>query len=1345
MKMRLFVGIVLVLGFIGIALPVAGQSRADLEKSPSPSVSSVVDKAKTSAALPLPTTPQGSGNLSNSLSNSPETALLGDLIAYYPFDDGTATDATGNGYNGTIQGTPTIVPGAIGNALHFTGCGFSSTCGDHVLIPSLDFANMGDFSISLWVNEEGFSHCHGESYISFGDHLAGSIHFGNYAIDAVCSYMVYGFSVNVTPFLYRNDLSHRNQWTLYTLVYEKGIVKFYINDSYLGGGAQTVLLGSNNAAIARHWWGGATSTRFTGSIDDVRIYNRALSATEITELYARINYAISGRVVDGSGNGIAGVSISGGVGYSTSTDSSGNYTLSGFVPGVYAITPSKTGYTFNPISRAINIVSGNMTGVDFTGTQAIYSISGRVANASSNGIAGVSVSDGAGHTASTDSSGNYTLSGFVPGVYAITPSKTGYTFNPISRAINIVNGNMAGVDFTGAQTTYSISGRVVDGSNPISGVIVATRSSNSATTNTSGVYAITDLITGTYTITPTKNGYTFSPASRMIDVPPDAAGQDFIGSKTCQSMADTDGDGLLDGWELCGYNGVDLPAMGANPLKKDIFVEIDYMVDQGICLFGHCAFGYTHKPKPEAIEKVVQAFANAPVSNPDLSTGIVLHVQVSNEIPHQDTLQPIGQTWDWSGFNKIKNYPGNFDSNRAKIFHYAIFAHDLGGNLRGNNIPPGTSGLANTPGSDLIVSLGTGWSDGGSVNEQAGTFMHELGHNLGLRHGGDDDQNFEPNYLSVMNYSFQTNGLIFKADDGLLDYSRFGNIPPLNEEHLNETVGLNGGSAITDYGTRYYCHPLGIPWERRITKANDPIDWDCFLGSGGTDVQANINNGDGSTLTGFDDWPALVFDGGDIGPDAGMATHALSAASSIQTEELTFETDSQFYKPYKIAFSGGGDVVASLNVTTTTFITLTNLGALTATVPISYIPGIGWFDLSAVPLSVTLTSSASLSIPITLTVPVSRTGAISDSVIISAVVQESPLMGDSTALSARIGPLARYVAEPVRGTEPLTVTFGNASIGNITAWLWNLGDGVTSTLPSPTHTYATSGAYTVTLTISGPDGSDEEIKAALIQAYEPVQAAFVANPTSGVVPLVVTFTNTSTGDYATSWWNFGDGVTSTLDSPTHTYTTGKAYTVTLTVSGLGGTDTSTRTNYISVTWPLANIIVTPTPITMTVSATQTFSASGIDAGGSPMAISPTWNTDAGTMTGNVLTARTTPASGLHITATIGSISGTAIVDIIAGSLNRLTITPTVVTLTTHTTQQFTAVGFDVYNNVITHPSIVWQVTPIHVGVIDATGWFTAGNKAGVYPNAIIAASGSISVTAKVIVQPHQVYLPAVLR
>ena len=244
--------------------------------------------------------------------------------------------------------------------------------------------------------------------------------------------------------------------------------------------------------------------------------------------------SISGRVVDGSGNGMVGVSVSGGAGHTASTDSSGNYTLSGFAPGVYAITPSKTGYTFNPISRAIYIVSASMTGVNFIGTTSTYSISGRVVDGSGNGVAGVSASGGVGHTATTDRSGNYTLSGFAPGVYAITPSKTAYTFNPISRAINIVSGNMTGVDFTGIQATYSISGRVVDGSsNGVAGVNVSDGAGHTATTNGAGNYTLTGLPAGIYTLTPSKSGYAFAPTSRTVLLPRDGPlAQDFYAQPT---------------------------------------------------------------------------------------------------------------------------------------------------------------------------------------------------------------------------------------------------------------------------------------------------------------------------------------------------------------------------------------------------------------------------------------------------------------------------------------------------------------------------------------------------------------------------------------------------------------------------------------------------------------------------------------------------------------------------------------------------------------------------------------------------------------------------------------------
>lgn len=79
-------------------------------------------------------------------------------------------------------------------------------------------------------------------------------------------------------------------------------------------------------------------------------------------------FSISGQVMDGSNNGIADVSVSDGAGYTTTTDSSGNYTLSGLAAGTYTITPSKSGYTFSPASRSISLPP-DAAGQNFTATQ----------------------------------------------------------------------------------------------------------------------------------------------------------------------------------------------------------------------------------------------------------------------------------------------------------------------------------------------------------------------------------------------------------------------------------------------------------------------------------------------------------------------------------------------------------------------------------------------------------------------------------------------------------------------------------------------------------------------------------------------------------------------------------------------------------------------------------------------------------------------------------------------------------------------------------------------------------------------------------------------------------------
>jgi PKD repeat protein len=85
-----------------------------------------------------------------------------------------------------------------------------------------------------------------------------------------------------------------------------------------------------------------------------------------------------------------------------------------------------------------------------------------------------------------------------------------------------------------------------------------------------------------------------------------------------------------------------------------------------------------------------------------------------------------------------------------------------------------------------------------------------------------------------------------------------------------------------------------------------------------------------------------------------------------------------------------------------------------------------------------------------------------------------------------------------------------------------------------------------------------------ITIYTPVHAAFAASLISGSVPLSVTFTNLSTGEYSQSLWDFGDGSSSSLQHPSHTYTLAGIYPVTLTVSGPGGMDAMVRPNHITV-------------------------------------------------------------------------------------------------------------------------------------------------------------------------------------
>src|SRR3954462_6041682 len=142
-----------------------------------------------------------------------------------------------------------------------------------------------------------------------------------------------------------------------------------------------------------------------------------------------------------------------------------------------------------------------------TSTTATFSISGNA------GTSGATVST-TGGSATSDASSNYTIANLAAGTYTVTPSKSGCTFSPASSSVTITSANVTGVNFTASCTapTFTISGNA-----GTSGATV-TAGASSATSDASGNYSMSGFAAGTYTVTPSKNGCTFSPASQSVTI-----------------------------------------------------------------------------------------------------------------------------------------------------------------------------------------------------------------------------------------------------------------------------------------------------------------------------------------------------------------------------------------------------------------------------------------------------------------------------------------------------------------------------------------------------------------------------------------------------------------------------------------------------------------------------------------------------------------------------------------------------------------------------------------------------------------------------------------------------------
>ncbi len=331
------------------------------------------------------------------------------------------------------------------------------------------------------------------------------------------------------------------------------------------------------------------------------------------------------------------------------------------------------------------------------------------------------------------------------------------------------------------------------------------------------------------------------------------ADQDGIPDEWEENGLDTDKDGLID---------VDLKAMGAVVGQKDLFVEIDKMDKLNI--------------SQKSLNMVAEQFKkhninlhiDAGSNSIDYVTGEKWGSLSKSDTMPYEKLTTLYETYkDEKGKEHYKNFNG-WDELSNKYFsneRRAIFRHCM---LINSFDTDRTSGIARgiPEQSFVISSYGFGNEDNNSERAMAGTLMHELGHTLGLCHGGSDHTSYKPNNLSIMNYLYQFSGLYGTQE---INYSEY-ELPAINEKEINELKGIDPNNVIDNPN-------LGAKWILKNKKEKEyhienvvgkSID---FNNNGKIEPLANISfyhdtNEDIIFNTpSINEWNALLYTGGSIG------------------------------------------------------------------------------------------------------------------------------------------------------------------------------------------------------------------------------------------------------------------------------------------------------------------------------------------------------------------------------------------------------------------------------------------------------------------------------------------------
>jgi hypothetical protein len=323
---------------------------------------------------------------------------------------------------------------------------------------------------------------------------------------------------------------------------------------------------------------------------------------------------------------------------------------------------------------------------------------------------------------------------------------------------------------------------------------------------------------------------------------------------------DSDGDSLTDQVELQGFdaNGdgqieVNLATIGADPFRPDLFLELDVMT------------GLSFPPAPAqlnatgALELAVRVFAAAPIINPFADNGVHLEIDASQRIERYEVVgfrEKHNTQTRVANFGELKRT--FFTARRSGVFHYGVWgvAHPAGWSGE-SDVDFGGSGVGN----DFIVTLEKFPATYQTLRSQVATLIHELGHNLGQRHGGDNHCRYKPNYWSAMSYTWQlrtghdetfrrehpTCDPMYYADSGATETN--GQLPSTINTLLDYSSGMGGElkeAALLESGG-----VCGIA-----------IDWNHDGDIDATDVSSDIDGCPGtSVVRDYSNWGNLRFDG----------------------------------------------------------------------------------------------------------------------------------------------------------------------------------------------------------------------------------------------------------------------------------------------------------------------------------------------------------------------------------------------------------------------------------------------------------------------------------------------------